>query len=116
LNELSRELITGERLQERVRALGYGMVHLVNTNLTVISDAGRRRSRQGNKVPEELQPKYTELFTTGEAIIITPFKLKPPQIPQRGGNRRIAPTTKPVRRARCSTRAPTLGQTIPRRL
>jgi serine/threonine protein kinase len=87
LNELSRELITGERLQERVRALGYGMVHLVNTNLTVISDAGRRRSRQGNKVPEELQPKYTELFTSGGAIIITPFKLKPPQIPQRGGNR-----------------------------
>ena len=87
LNELSRELITGERLQERVRALGYGMVHLVNTNLTVISDAGRRRSRQGNKVPEELQPKYTELFTSGEAIIITPFKLKPPQLPPRGGNR-----------------------------
>jgi serine/threonine protein kinase len=87
LNELSRELITGERLQERVRALGYGMVHLVNTNLTVISDAGRRRSRQGNKVPEELQPKYSELFSTGEAIIITPFKLKPPQLPPRGGNR-----------------------------
>ena len=87
LGELSRELIAGERLQERVRALGYGMVHLVNTNLTVISDAGRRRSRQGNKVPEELQPKYAELFANGEAIIITPFKLKPPQIPQRLGNR-----------------------------
>lgn len=87
LNELSREFITGERLQERVRALGYGMVHLVNTNLTVISDVGRRRSRQGNKIPEELQPKYTELFASGEPIIITPFKLKPPPLPQRGGNR-----------------------------
>ena len=87
LGELSRELMTGERLQERVRALGYGMVHLVNTNLTVISDAGRRRSRQGNRVPEELQPKYTELFTSGEAIIITPFKLKPPQTPRRLGVR-----------------------------
>lgn len=86
-NELSRELLTQERLQERVRTLGYGMVHLVNTNLTVVSEAGRRRSRQGNKVPEELQPKYTELFTNGEPIIITPFKLKPPQFPQRFGNR-----------------------------
>jgi serine/threonine protein kinase len=87
LNELSRDLITGERLQERVRSLGYRMVHLVNTNLMVVSEVGRRRSRQGNKIPEELQPKYTELFASGEAIIITPFKLKPPQIPQRGGNR-----------------------------
>lgn len=95
LNELSRELITGERLQERVRSLGYGMVHLVNTNLTVISDAGRRRSRQGNKVPEELQPKYSELFTNGEPIIITPFKLKPPQIPQRLGIRTNRPGNDP---------------------
>lgn len=87
LTELSRDLITGERLQERVRSLGYGMVHLVNTNLTVVSEAGRRRNRQGNKVPEELQPKYAELFAKGEAIIITPFKLKPPQFPQRPGNR-----------------------------
>lgn len=85
--ELSRELVTSERLQERVRALGYGMAHLVNTNLTVVSDVGRRRSRQGNKISEELQPKYTELFASGEAIIITPFKLKPPQFPPRGGNR-----------------------------
>ncbi|MGC3957038.1 MAG: hypothetical protein QM813_03465 [Verrucomicrobiota bacterium] len=87
LNELSREFIAGERLQERVRALGYTKVHLVSTNLTIISDVGRRRSRQGNKLPEELQPKYSELFTNGEPIIITPFKLKPPQFPQRFGNR-----------------------------
>ena len=46
LNELSRDLITGERLQERVRSLGYRMFHLVNTNLMVVSDVGRRRSRQ----------------------------------------------------------------------
>ena len=70
-----------------MRALGYGMVHLVNTNLTVISDAGQRAAGRGNKVPEELQPKYAELFANGEAIIITPFKLKPPQIPRNGGNR-----------------------------
>jgi serine/threonine protein kinase len=87
LGELSRELITGERLQERVRALGYGTVQLVSSNMTVVSDVGRRSSRQGNAVLEELQPKYSELFTNGEPIIITPFKLKPPEFPRRGGNR-----------------------------
>lgn len=85
--ELSREFLMGERVQERARSLGYGMVQLVSTNLTVVSDAGRRRSRQGNKVLEELQPKYLELFTNGEPIIITPFKLKPPEFPRRPGNR-----------------------------
>lgn len=95
LNELSRDLITGEHLQERIRSLGYGMVHLVNTNLTVLSEAGRRRNRQGNKVPEELQPKYAELFAKGEAIIITPFKLKPPPASARPGNRPNRPGTEP---------------------
>ena len=85
--EFSRELFANERLQERVRSLGYGMVQLVSTNFTVVSDVGRRRSRQGNKVLEELQPKYSELFTNGEAIVITPFKLKPPEFPRRPGNR-----------------------------
>jgi len=88
LNEISRELLTSEHLQERVRSLGYGMVHLVNTNLMVISEAGRRRGRQGMKVPEELQPKYHELFKTGEAIIVTPFKVTPPRGP---GGRRFGP-------------------------
>jgi serine/threonine protein kinase len=92
LNELSRELITGERLQERVRSLGYGLAHLVNTNLAVISEVGRRRNRPGNKVPDELQLKYAELFSSGEPIIITPFKLKPPQLP-RLGNRPNRPGT-----------------------
>lgn len=77
LGELSREFMIGGRLQERVYALGYDMVQLVSTNLTVVSDAGRRRSRQGNEVLEELKPRYAELFSKAEPIIITPFKLKP---------------------------------------
>ncbi len=85
--ELSRELITGGRLQERVHALGYGMVQLVNSNLMIVSDVGRRRSRLGNEVLAELQPKYTELFAKREPIIITPFKLKPPDNFRRPGNR-----------------------------
>lgn len=87
LGEMSRELLAGERLQERVRSLGYRTVQLVSTNLTVVSDTGRRRSRLGNAVLEELQPKYAELFTNGEPILITPFKVKPPEFPRRFGNR-----------------------------
>ena len=85
IGELSRELITGERLPERVHSLGYGMLRVVNTNLTIVFDAGRGRSRQDTKVPEVLQPKYTELFASGEAIIITPFKMRPPRMPPRPG-------------------------------
>lgn len=87
LAELSRELVIEERLQERVRALGYPMAQLVNTNFTVVSDVGRRRGRQGNQVLESLQPKYTELFGNGEPIVITPFKLRPQGPPRRFGNR-----------------------------
>jgi serine/threonine protein kinase len=87
LAELSRELVIEERLQERVRALGYPMAQLVNTNFTVVSDVGRRRGRQGNQVLETLQPKYTELFRNGEPIVITPFKLRPQGPPRRFGNR-----------------------------
>ena len=87
LGELSRELITGGRLQERVHSLGYDMVQLVSSNMLVVSDAGRRRSHQGNEVLAELQPKYSELFARGEPIIITPFKLKPPENIRRPGER-----------------------------
>jgi eukaryotic-like serine/threonine-protein kinase len=87
VGELSREFVTGERLQERVRALGYDMVQLVSSNLTVVSDLGRRRSRQGNEVLEELQSKFSELFSRGEPILITPFKLKPPDNLRGPGNR-----------------------------
>ena len=87
LAELSREFIAGGRLQERVHALGYDMVQLVSTNLMIVSDVGRRRSHQGNEVLAELQPKYSELFAKGEPIIITPFKLKPPDNMRRPGER-----------------------------
>jgi len=89
--ELSRELFANERIQERVRSLGYRTVQLVSTNFTIVSDIGRRRSRLGNKVLEELQPKYSELLTNGEAIIITPFKLKPPPFPRGPGNQMRPP-------------------------
>ena len=87
LAELSREFLTSDRLPERVHALGYEMVQLVGTNLAIVSDAGRRRSRQGNMVLEELQPKFSELFSNREPILVTPFKLPLPELRRRPGNR-----------------------------
>jgi len=85
--ELSRQLIARERLAERLRTLGYNMAQLVGTNLTVIADTGRRRGRQGEPVFAESESKYQELFATGEPILITPFKLKPPENMRRPPNR-----------------------------
>jgi len=77
--ELSRQMLARERLAERLRTLGYNMAQLVSTNLTIIADTGFGRGRQGGPVFEELQSKYQELFASGEPILITPFKLKPPE-------------------------------------
>lgn len=81
--EWSRQAMAREQLAERLRTLGYGMAHLVSTNLTVIADTGRGRGRLGEPVFEELQSKYQELFATGEPILITPFKLRPPESQRR---------------------------------
>jgi hypothetical protein len=77
--EVSRQMIARERLAERLRTLGYGMAQLVSTNLTIIADTGFGRGRQGGPVFEELQSKYQELFASGEPILITPFRVKPPE-------------------------------------
>ena len=101
--ELSRQLITTQRMPERLRTLGYGMAQLVSTNYTIVSDTGRGRGRgrdpdsdrQGTPVFDELQPKYAELFASGEPILITPFKVKLPENlrgrPGPGGGRNPPP-------------------------
>lgn len=86
IGELSRQLVSSEKLQERMRTLGYGMAQVVGTNLTVVAETGRGRGRPGGPVMEELQPKFHELFTSGEPVLITPFKVRPPE-PQRFGGR-----------------------------
>ncbi len=83
---LSRQLVSAQRLPERLRTLGYGMAQLVSTNYAIVSDTGRGRGRGrdrdpdrlGTPVLDELRPKYAELFKSGEPILITPFKVKPP--------------------------------------
>lgn len=100
LATLSRQLISIQHLPERLRTLGYGMAQLVGTNYTIVFDTGRGRGRgrdpdrQGTPVFDELQPKYAELFASGEPILITPFKVKPPENPGRfgpGGERNPPP-------------------------
>ena len=73
---LARQLIFGDRLQARLSSLGYTVAQLVNTNFEVVLDSGRARSRMGTQVAEELQPRFAELFASGEPIIITPFKIQ----------------------------------------
>jgi tRNA A-37 threonylcarbamoyl transferase component Bud32 len=80
---LARQLIIGDRLQARLSSLGYAVAQLVNTNGEVVLDSGRLRSRMGTQVAEDLQPKYAELFASGEPIIITPFKMLVPERPGR---------------------------------
>jgi tRNA A-37 threonylcarbamoyl transferase component Bud32 len=84
---LARQLIIGDRLQARLSGLGYTVAQLVNTNCEVVLDSGRTRSRMGTQVADELQPRFAELFASGEPIIITPFKMLAPEGPgsPRGG-------------------------------
>jgi len=115
--DLSDQLNTTQRLPERLRTLGYGMAQLVSTNYTIVTDTGRGRGRGRGRVPDpasdrqgmpvfsELQPKYAELFASGEPILITPFKVKLPQNlrgrPGLGGGRiptpGFGPTNGPLR-------------------
>src|ERR1017187_5525752 len=76
---LARQLIIGDRLQARLSGLGYTVAQLVNTNCEVVLDSGRVRSRIGTQVADDLQPRYAELFASGEPIIITPFKMLVPE-------------------------------------
>ena len=79
LNVLTRQLLFGDRLQARLSSLGYTVAQFVNTNFEVVLDSGRRRSRTGTPVAEDLQPRYAELFASGAPIIITPFRMQAPE-------------------------------------
>ncbi len=75
-----------EVLNRRLVGTGYKVGQIVDTNLSVLAESGmgRRRGRGPNSVPESLQPKFQELFKTGEPVMITPFKPPRPTRFQRG--------------------------------
>jgi hypothetical protein len=78
--EIRRQLFEGERFAQRLQALGFISAQLVDTNLTIVITDMESRSRVGYRVPAGLEPRYRELFETGQPQIITPYKLPPPRL------------------------------------
>jgi tRNA A-37 threonylcarbamoyl transferase component Bud32 len=117
---LARQLIFGDRLQARLNSLGYAVAQLVNTNFEVVLDSGRARSRMGTQVAEDLQPRFAELFASGEPIIITPFKMQAPERPGRppggGGPGRPRGPFRPGPGPRPGGAPPTNAPAVPRTL
>ena len=66
----------GNYLRPRLGYMGYGLAQLVNTNYFVAATSIRGQFGIGLPVSETHIEKYQELFTTGEPIIITPFKME----------------------------------------
>jgi serine/threonine protein kinase len=74
--ELSQEDFSNY-LKPRLRKLGYEVAMLVSTNLTVVADTIRSRWRPGLAVLDEFRAKFSELFASGQPVLITPFKPRP---------------------------------------
>jgi eukaryotic-like serine/threonine-protein kinase len=113
---LARQMFIGDKLQARLSTLGYTVAQLVNTNFEVVLDSGRRRSRMGTQVAEDLQPRFAELFTSGEPIIITPFKMQAPDRngwPEGGGIGRPRGPGQPGRGPRAGGIARTNAAAVP---
>jgi serine/threonine protein kinase len=74
----SSNLVDSEQLanylRPRLRQMGYEIAQLVNTNLVIVGSSPRGRLGAGMPVAEAQTNKYSELFASGEPIIITPFK------------------------------------------
>src|SRR6266536_1695324 len=78
----------GNYLRPRLNKVGYEMAHLVSTNLVVVAGSMRGRLRPVMPVYEEHHAKFSELFASGQPVIITPFKPKrPPDAGFRAGSR-----------------------------
>jgi hypothetical protein len=103
MGRLAGQLLIADRLQQRLSELGYRVAQLVSTNYEVVLDSGRPRSRSGMQISDELQPHYAELFASGQAVVITPFKVstnEPPGSgrPGRPGRFLAAPPPQPAGR------------------
>lgn len=62
-------------INERLRRAGYLSAQLVTTNSTIVGASGRgNKFRFGAAINEAHKAKFDELFDSGKAVIITPFK------------------------------------------
>jgi len=71
-------------LRPRLKTVGYEIAQLVSTNFLVVASSMGGGFRQANPVYDEHLAKFSELFASGQPIIITPFK---PRRPAPGGPR-----------------------------
>ncbi len=68
-------------LRPRLSQIGYRVAHVVDTNLAIVAGFNRGRGIGRSQVLEEHVARYSELFESGEPILITPFKLRRPTGP-----------------------------------
>jgi len=72
-NAVDAELLV-RYLRPRLNQLGYETAQLVNTNFTIVASSMRARPGPALQVAEAHTNKFAELFSSGEPVIITPFK------------------------------------------
>src|SRR5208282_6753585 len=61
-------------LKPRLAQLGYEVAQLVNTNYRVVANSRRAQWVGNTLVSDAHTNKFAELFTSGQPVIITPFK------------------------------------------
>ncbi len=86
-DDAGRPPTAGEELDQilrpRLEQVGYRIAHLVGTNLSIVAGFSRGRFRGRPTVLEDHVDRFQQLFTSGEPILITPFKPMRPQRPGR---------------------------------
>lgn len=73
-----------QHLRSRLAGLGYEIAHIVNTNLLVVATSISGQSPKGWTIADAHVAKFSELFRSGQPVIISPFKPKrrvTPQLP-----------------------------------
>jgi serine/threonine protein kinase len=69
-------------LRQRLNKVSYDaaqLVKMVNTNFVIVANAGPPRARLvGTPVSEAHHAKFAELFSSGQPVLITPYKPEPP--------------------------------------
>ena len=66
-------------LRPRLSTLGYGIARLVSTNFVYVATSAHGRPPPRSSVYDEHVAKFSELFASGQPVIIIPFKPKPPR-------------------------------------
>ncbi|MBL9139975.1 MAG: serine/threonine protein kinase [Verrucomicrobiales bacterium] len=76
LARLPAQSLLDQALGARLKTAGYMVANLVSTQLQTVADSGPGRLRIGATVIEEHRVHLTELFQTGEPVVITPFQMR----------------------------------------